>query len=389
VDFHRQFHCSNTVKVIFYVIQAGGENNGEADCNSIVAQPINVTNGNMYLQHMDYMLPGAGHMIHLERTYNSNSTQIGLFGRGWSTAYDESLTLFDSSVVRLNAPDGRGIYFGRPPGSSGAFLSLVGDFHGQITQTAGGYNLSLKDGTLHQFNSTGRLNGFIDRNGNQTTLQYNVSGKLSSVTDAFGRVLSFFLNPNGRVVAIADTTGILAEYTYGTNSEMLSVTYQDNSGYTFTYDSNLRLATASDKLNNLLESHTYDSQGRAITSQKHGGVESYTLNYVSATETQVTDGLGRVTKYFFDTSKGRNVVTRIEGLCGCGGGGTQVLTWTYDNSLNVTQTTDGLGHPTDYTYDSIGNVLTVSDATAAEVLDGPRSRCGQREYRPQLRVQHI
>ena len=32
-----------------YVIQAGGENNGVPDCNSIVGEPINVTNGNMYL----------------------------------------------------------------------------------------------------------------------------------------------------------------------------------------------------------------------------------------------------------------------------------------------------------------------------------------------------
>jgi len=184
-------HCSNTVKVTFYVIQAGGDNNGLADCNSTVGQPINVTNGNMYLQQVDHVLPGAGHMIHVRRTYNSNSTQLGLFGRGWSTAYDESLTIFDSSVVRLNAPDGRAIYFGRPIGSSGAFLSLAGDFHGQITQTAGGYNLTLKDSSIHQFNSSGRLNAFIDRNGNQTSLQYNLSNKLTSVTDPFGRLLFF------------------------------------------------------------------------------------------------------------------------------------------------------------------------------------------------------
>jgi hypothetical protein len=31
------------------------------------------------------------------------------------------------------------------------------------------------------------------------------------------------------------------------------------------------------------------------------------LNYVSVTETDVTDGLGRVTKYTFDTTKGRRV----------------------------------------------------------------------------------
>jgi hypothetical protein len=77
------FACSNVVKVTFYVIQAGGENNGKSDCISSVGQPVNVTNGNMYLQQTDHVLPGVGHMIHLERTYNSNSIRIGLFGRGW------------------------------------------------------------------------------------------------------------------------------------------------------------------------------------------------------------------------------------------------------------------------------------------------------------------
>lgn len=362
--------CSSVVKVTFFVIQAGGENNGVADCNSSVAHPINVTNGNMYLQQVDHVLPGAGHMINLERTYNSNSTQTGLFGRGWTTAYDESLTIFDGSVIRLNGPDGRSLYFGRPVGSSGAFLSLTPGFYGQITSTAGGYNLLLKNGTVHQFNSNGRLNGFIDRNGNQTSLACNLSGKLSSVTDPFGRVLSFLVNMSGRVLSIADTTGILADYTYGTNGELLTVTYADNSGYAFAYDGSLRLTTASDKLGNILESHTYDSEGRAITSERHGGVELHTLDYVSATsETHVTDALGRVTKYFFDTSRGRNVVTRIEGACDCGGNaGAQLRTWTYDSNLNVTQTTDGLGHPTNYTYDSDGNVLTVTDTTGTVTL---------------------
>ncbi len=359
------FSCSNTVKVVFYVIQAGGENSGSTTCPKgvSVGKPVNISNGNMWLQQMDYSLPGAGAAIQLGRTYNSQSSTTGLFGKGWSTPYDEAIVSYDDNVKRLNAPDGRATYFAREPGSSGPFLPLTGDFHGQLSQTAGGYTLSLKDGSVHQFNSAGKLLSVTDRNGNQTTLQYNLSGKLSSVTDPFGRVLGVLTNLSGRVISVADGTGIVADYTYGANSELLTVTYADNSGYTFAYDGNLRLTTASDKLGNILESHAYDAQGRATTSEKQGGVEHYSLSYVSATETDVTDALGHVTKFFFDTSKGRNVVTQIEGVCGCGGGGSQVHTRTYDNNLNVTQTTDGLGHPTNYTYDSVGNPLTVTDGT--------------------------
>jgi len=99
-----------------------------------------------------------------------------------------------------------------------------------------------------------------------------------------------------------------------------------------------------------------------LTSEVAGnGTEKYTLNYVCATETDVTDALNHVTKYFYDTSKGRNVVTSVEGSCGCGN--SQIQSWTYDNQLNVTAKTDVLGHTTSYTYDANGNRLTQTDAT--------------------------
>jgi RHS repeat-associated protein len=355
--------------VTLYVI-GDGERLGCEGCSAtpargprFVGKPVDVTTGNMYLQQTDYELPGAGPRIRLQRIYNSQSTRTGLFGKGWSTVYDEALQVYDTNLIRLNEPDGRATYFGRPTGSSGVFLPLEADFRGQVTQTAGGYTLSFKNGSIHQFDSTGKLLSLTDRNANQTSLAYNVSGKLSSVTDSFGRTVSFVINLSGRVTSITDTTGTIADYSYGAGQELLTVTYADSSGYAFAYDGSLRLTTASDKLGNVLEAHTYDAQGRATMSEKHGGVEHYTLNYVSATETDVTDALTRVTKYFFDKTKARNVVTSVEGVCSCGG--SQINSWTYDSSLNVTSATDGLNHTTSYTYDADGNVLTISDGTGA------------------------
>lgn len=101
---------------------------------------------------------------------------------------------------------------------------------------------------------------------------------------------------------------------------------------------NIYRTTVKDALNNVLESHTYDAQGRALTSERANGIQRYTLTYVSATETNVTDALNRVTKYFFDTSKGRNVVTRVEGSCGCGN--SQITQWSYDDNINLISKTD-------------------------------------------------
>jgi RHS repeat-associated protein len=358
-----RFNACASATVTLYVI-ADGEDDGATSCNARVGRPVNVTNGNVYLQQGDYELPGIGPELDVTRTYNSKSQRVGLFGKGWSTAYDESIVVYDNNLARLNQEDGRAIYLGRQIGSSGAFAPLVGDFHGSLVQNGGaGFTLTLKDGSVSQFNSTGKLVSRADRNGNITTLTYDGNGFLSSVTDPFGRVLTVTTDGSGRALTIGDPLGTIATYTYGGSNELLSVTYAENSAFQFGYDGDLRLTSVTDALGNLVESHTYDAQGRALTSESQGGVERYSLSYLSNTETEVTDALGHVTKYINDKSKGRNVVTRLEGLCSCGGGGSQVQTWTYDNQLNVTNQTDALNHTRTFTYDTNGNRLTETDAT--------------------------
>jgi RHS repeat-associated protein len=349
---------NGTIRVI-----GDGVNDGPCDdCKGAVGSPINITNGNMYLQQADYALPGVGSGIEVTRTYNSNSQRVGVFGRGWSTMYDESIQIYSATFIRYNAAGGRATYFGRP-NASAAFTPIEQDFHGQIVQNGNGsFTLTMNDGSTSQFDSAGKLISLADRNGNQSTLSYDANGHLVSITDPFARVLTVTPNSNGQALSISDAMGTIASYSYGGANELLSVTYVDNSAFQFSYDGNQRLTSVTDALGNILESHTYNSAGQAITSERQGGVNHYSLSYLGG-ETDVTDGLGHVTKYTFDTARDRNVVTRVEGLCNCGGGGSQVQTWTYDNQLNLTSKTDALGHVTSYTYDGNGNRLTETDAT--------------------------
>ncbi len=182
----------STGMVTLWMIGDGEDDGIGSSCSTggpiTVGSPVNVTNGNMYLQQGDYALSSIGPAIDVTRTYNSNSQRVGLFGRGWTTSYDESINAYDSNLARFSQSDGRAIYLGRSAGSSGASSPLEGDFHGSLVQNGdSSFTLVLNDGSARQFNSAGKLISLADRNGNQTILSYDAGGKLSSVTDPFTR----------------------------------------------------------------------------------------------------------------------------------------------------------------------------------------------------------
>ncbi|MGH9958871.1 MAG: DUF6531 domain-containing protein, partial [Pyrinomonadaceae bacterium] len=360
----------NQTQMITITLQVGdGDdsiNSGKRPCENEVGKPVNVTNGNMYIQQTDYQLPGFGEGLEITRTYNSKKQSAGLFGYGWSSILDESITTYGTTLMRLSMADGSAVYLTRPSGASTVYTSTHPANYAQVVKNVDNtYTLTFKDGRVHQFNTAGKLVSFADQNGNAISLTYNGSGNPVTITDASGRTVNLTYNGYTKIATMSDSLGTIATYTHAFMGRLTSVTYADGSKFVFTdvfAGSKVYLTTVKDALNNVLESHTYDSQGRALTSEVAGnGTERYTLTYVSASQTDVTDALGHVTKYFFDTSKGRNVVTQVEGLCGCGG--SQIQSWSYDSQLNVTSKTDALNHTFTYTYNSAGDRLIETDAT--------------------------
>ena len=53
---------------------------------------------------------------------------------------------------------------------------------------------------------------------------------------------------------------------------------------------------------NILEKHEYYPDGRAKTSELHGGAEKYTLTYVNDTTTEVRDAYNRLSTYTIDSA---------------------------------------------------------------------------------------
>lgn len=162
---------SNSNSFILAKPELNNPQNAGDSCNSVgqpkqsenpqmqsVGEPVNVTNGNMWLKQTDYALPGIGENIKVIRTYNSMKQIAGIFGYGWTSQYDEKLVLFNSLYIRITLANGQIVYFGQVGGGVYTYNPLTPDFYGYVVKNADNtYDLIFKDGRVHKFNSSGKL----------------------------------------------------------------------------------------------------------------------------------------------------------------------------------------------------------------------------------------
>jgi YD repeat-containing protein len=226
------------------------------------------------------------------------------------------------------------------------------------------FKREFKDGTSEEFNASGYLTAVVDRNGNRITLTRGTGNKLTKITDPSGREINITNNTSNKITSITLPDGKVLSYTYLSGYGYLgSVTYPDGStkNYEYVYitGKGYRLSGVKNEKGNYIEKHTYDSQGRAITSSADGTNEKLTINY--DTQITVTDSLGRVTTYTINKSKGKSHIVEVSGP-GCKECGQGNVSYMYNDKLRITQITDANGNITKFTYDSNGNMLTKTEA---------------------------
>jgi YD repeat-containing protein len=260
-------------------------------CQGQAGAPINVTNGNVWVQQQDYTLPGLGGGLALPRTWNSllgsavPPNLVGMFGQAWRSTYEEMLAGPDSNNnLKYWRGDGSAWTFTYNTSLNSYSLTSPPDERAQlVSNPAGGFILTLADGTQRVFTSQDLLAAIIDRNGNQTTLAYDNSNRLTSVTSPGGGRLSFTYGDSNNPVqatTVQDSLGTVATYTYDSSARLTLVSYSDGSALNFTYDPNSSMILSiTDSQGKVLETHTYDSQNRGLTSSRAYGVDSVTVSY--------------------------------------------------------------------------------------------------------------
>jgi YD repeat-containing protein len=209
-------------------------------------------------------------------------TFLGLFGPNWKSTYEERVYVGSDNYLKYMRGDGDvwsfayagGTYAQVSPANTLAAMALDS---GITTWT-----VRFQNGEYRTFNYlTGLLTSIVDRNGNITQLTYDSSNRLVTVADPGGRHLYFGYANNSSylVTSVTSDVGISLSYSYDSSGRLIQVTNPDSTTVSYVYDSTSMITSVKDSNGTTLESHTYDSCGRGLSSSRAGGVETLTLSY--------------------------------------------------------------------------------------------------------------
>jgi YD repeat-containing protein len=248
--------------------------------------PISLASGNTFIEQTDLKIPGLGGGLTLARTWNSvwpstqSTFQVGLFGPNWRSTYEERIFLGFDNYIKYSR--GNGSFWSLGYNGSTWNFAAPANVVATLAQGTTYWTLTFQNGEQRRFdNTTGNLIAIIDRNGNTTQISYDSSGRLATVTDAASRYLTFsYGNSSSRLVTgVTSSVGPSLSYTYDTQGRLTQVTKPDQTTVSFSYNSQSLITSVTDSNGKILESHTYDSGARGLTSSRAGGVEALTITY--------------------------------------------------------------------------------------------------------------
>ncbi|HEV8640828.1 MAG TPA: kelch repeat-containing protein [Methylomirabilota bacterium] len=343
------------------------------------ADPVDVATGLFVLEKTDLALPDTLPLV-LTRTYRQNDTRSRAFGIGASHPYDIFLVgdVNPYTYVDIILPDGGRVHFTRISPGTGPVDAVYQHtatptaFYGaKIAWNPGPFvwELTLKDGTVWWFPEAAlqtiaakaAVKQIRDRFGN--TIQFardGTSGDLLTLTSPTGRWINFTYDTSHRITAAADNLGRQVQYQYDASGRLTQVT-DPNGGVTqYTYDADHRMLTLRDARGITYLTNAYDATGRVITQTQADNTTfqfAYTVDVNNTiTQTDVTDPRAIVERVTFNSPGYMLTDTRALGRPE-----QQVTTYARQAGTNLVQSvTDALNRQTTFTYDTMGNVTSVT-----------------------------
>jgi YD repeat-containing protein len=342
---------------------------------------VNGQTGNLVIQRQDEFMASVGLDLGLLRTYNSQGTWDGDNNDNWLGGRSRLYTLTGTvntsgSTITKTYVDGyeavftyqtSGVYAGKYVCTDGPGAhDTLSHSSNTWTWTDGTSAVSEVYETDPITSGSWRLKECTDADGNTTAYGYDAtSGMLTTITDESGQTTTLTYNGGNQLTGIATTSNSVTltrvSYTYASN-RLATVTVDltpANTGdavtfvTTYGYDGSGRVNSIA-YTDGTEIGFEYDGSGRVITITD-GNDQDTTLVY-NTNQTDITDALGRVTRYRFDS--GKLVETLSPQLLS----GERLSTqYEYDADNNIVRVIDAKGNAVDYVY-ADGKLMEERDA---------------------------
>ncbi|MCU5517788.1 DNRLRE domain-containing protein [Bacillus wiedmannii] len=326
---------------------------------NVIGGKVTAINGNFVMDETDFNLSGKGPNVSIDRTYNSQDTGTGLFGKGWHSSLEEVIKEESSGNILYTTRDKSTLLFTKTGDNQ---YQAPNGIHLEVKKIADGFELKDKDQSVITFSKQGKVQQEKDSFGNVVKYEYDTNQRPIKITDASGRTITItytgkfvsqFIGPENRTVTfeyendqlVGSTTPEGKKYRYGYENGKLRYTFDpkhtETKPYktTYTYENN-KLVKVTDPL----------------------GKESV-LSYNDAVkEVTLTDAKARKTVHSYNQAGNpAKIVVDAEQL---------KLTTTYEYKANhLEKTTTPKNQVETVTYDNNGNVTSVTDPTGTEKFE--------------------
>ncbi|MGN0319478.1 MAG: DNRLRE domain-containing protein, partial [Lachnospira sp.] len=243
------------------------------------------------------------------------------------------------------------------------------------------------DGNIVTFTYSEGETRTTDSNGNITIYNYDEYYRTAKVTYSYGRIEEYSYDASGNLSSDSDYS-----YTYDNNGNLLSKVRKDGRSVNYTYNERNQITQYTDYSGNKT-SYSYDASGNLTEVTyadgsktayeydelnrlvKESGQDGNTVirSYTGALVSSCTDANGNTASYSYNsmgqlitlTDAAGNITRYMRDMAG-NQTGTQapdggLTTYTLNKSGNVTAVTDALGYRTDFEYDGNRNIVKGTD----------------------------
>ncbi|AHH94533.1 YD repeat protein [Kutzneria albida DSM 43870] len=323
--------------------------------------PVDMATGDVLFTETDLDLPGALPLV-LSRTHLSSYRVGRLFGPSWASTLDQRLEIDEHGVVFV-AADGMLLSYPTPTGQD-AVLPVEGP-RWPLRRTEYGHQVHDPDTghTLHFDGDTSLqpLTAITDRAGGRIDIDHDSFGIPVQVRHSGGYHVNIRSHEGliTELVLPGETETVVRGFAYDEQRRLVEVVNGTGLALRLGYDAEGRLTRWTDR-NDRSYQYTYDADGRCVRGESPDGFLSYTFDYDRDNlVTTATDSLGHATRYHL------NDALQITAITDPLGGQTRLEFDRYDR---LSSRTDPLGRTTRFERSDAGDLIRVTRPDGSQTV---------------------